>query len=650
MYRYRKLPLSSITPEGVMKAQLRAQLDGLSGHMDELFPDVGLNSAWLGGNGEAWERGPYFLTGLVPLAFLTRDPWALARMDIWIGAILAGQRADGDFGPESNPDWWPRFVVLKTLAGYYRAKEDGRVIDFLDRYFRFMYENLDDRPLRFWAHARGLEAMEAIELLYSRRPLPYLEALVEKLRSYTLDYFTLFGSFPYDRKTSAYLPKTLFRAAKGITLLLERRKKTSARGRQADRAAILRENARRTNRLFLGTHGVNLAMAFKYPATYGAFTGKTELCALSRKGYESVYRFHGNSTGLFSCDEHLMGTSPVQGIELCAAAEMMYSLEEIGRVTGEAWAFELLEFIAYNAFPAMFTPDMTAHQYVQQPNQSASDRNRRPFYDTDKWANTFGVAPNFGCCAANMHAGFPLFSGYMAIAHEKGIAFPVYGACTVRTEWNGGPLEIEERGEYPFGDRILFRVKEAEGEVELHFRPVSCAAFSIRKDGVEMNPEATPEGMLKVPAKRGDEIEIRCPGTVNIVTNPDGSKSIRFGILLMALGLSEREIYLKGRRPFHDRGFASSEPFVRTPLSEDGDVCVKDLVREPVGRLPFASAPVRLIVEGREIRGAGIRHHSARIPLPEAHVLREKTEMELVPYGTARLRISHFPVPRGDSG
>ena len=67
------LPLSAIRPAGWLRAQLQLQADGLSGHLDETWPDVGPNSGWLGGSGESWERGPYFLDGLTPLAYLLGD-------------------------------------------------------------------------------------------------------------------------------------------------------------------------------------------------------------------------------------------------------------------------------------------------------------------------------------------------------------------------------------------------------------------------------------------------------------------------------------------------------------------------------------------------------------------------------------------------
>src|ERR1700750_2012708 len=43
------LPLGEIVPSGWLQRQLRIQADGLGGHLDETWPDVGANSGWLGG-------------------------------------------------------------------------------------------------------------------------------------------------------------------------------------------------------------------------------------------------------------------------------------------------------------------------------------------------------------------------------------------------------------------------------------------------------------------------------------------------------------------------------------------------------------------------------------------------------------------------
>ena len=66
---YAELPIGAIKAEGWLRDQLVRQKDGMTGHLDELYREVvGPDNAWIGGEGDTWERGPYWLDCLVPLA------------------------------------------------------------------------------------------------------------------------------------------------------------------------------------------------------------------------------------------------------------------------------------------------------------------------------------------------------------------------------------------------------------------------------------------------------------------------------------------------------------------------------------------------------------------------------------------------------
>ena len=154
------LPLGAIRPAGWLRRQLQVQADGLTGHLDEFWPDLGPNSGWLGGSGESWERGPYFVDGLVPLAYLLNDE-ALDRE----GASVDGMDAhasgpDGRIGPVKNTDWWPNMVMLKALTQYQEATGDARVIPAHATVLRVSPAERDERPLESGRSSLGRRARQ----------------------------------------------------------------------------------------------------------------------------------------------------------------------------------------------------------------------------------------------------------------------------------------------------------------------------------------------------------------------------------------------------------------------------------------------------------------------------------------------------------
>src|SRR6267142_3974284 len=147
---FNMLPLATVKPKGWLLDQLRIQANGLSGHLDEFWPDLGNNSGWLGGKGESWERGPYFLDGLVPLAYQLQDQKLIGKAERWVNWTLQHPQANGMIGPAKNDDWWPRIVMLKVLTKYQEATRDARVIPLMERYFAFQASEMPKRQLRDW--------------------------------------------------------------------------------------------------------------------------------------------------------------------------------------------------------------------------------------------------------------------------------------------------------------------------------------------------------------------------------------------------------------------------------------------------------------------------------------------------------------------
>ena len=163
---YIGLPLGSIHARGWLEEMLLRQASGATGHMDTLYPEVmGERNGWLGGDGDQWERGPYWIDGLLPLAYILDDDALKAKVQPWVEWALSSQREDGYFGPakdypyepglqrDNSADWWPRMVMLKILQQYWSATQDERVIDFMSAYFRYQLETIHCVDL-----AQGLKA------------------------------------------------------------------------------------------------------------------------------------------------------------------------------------------------------------------------------------------------------------------------------------------------------------------------------------------------------------------------------------------------------------------------------------------------------------------------------------------------------------
>ena len=168
---YIELPLGTIKAEGWMQEQLLRMKNGMTGHLDQIYEQVmGPRNGWLGGDGDVWERGPYWIDGLLPLAYLLNDQTLIEKVKPWIEWTLNSQKPNGYFGPDTDRaperglqrdnsrDWWPKMVMLKVMQQYYSATGDARVLDFFTKYFKYQLAELPKTPLghwTFWGEMRG---------------------------------------------------------------------------------------------------------------------------------------------------------------------------------------------------------------------------------------------------------------------------------------------------------------------------------------------------------------------------------------------------------------------------------------------------------------------------------------------------------------
>jgi len=179
-------------------------------------------------------------------------------------------------------------------------------------------------------------------------------------------------------------------------------------------------------------HGVNKAMALKTSAIWSLLSGEPGDRDAILTALEVLDRYHGQPNGMFSADEHYAGRDPSEGTELCAVVEAMFSIEQSLAARGGVALADRLERIAYNALPATLSADMWSHQYDQQANQVLCSLNRRRWVSNGPESNLFGLEPNFGCCTANLHQGWPkLVASLWMASPDDGLAAVAYGPSKV---------------------------------------------------------------------------------------------------------------------------------------------------------------------------------------------------------------------------
>jgi DUF1680 family protein len=612
------LPLGSVRPAGWLRKQLQIQASGLGGHLDETWADVGPNSGWLGGTGESWERGPYFVDGLLPLAYLLDDDRLKAKAQKYVEWTLTHQAENGMIGPASNQDWWPRMVMLKALTQYEEVTGDPRVIPLMSRYFAYQLSALPGRPLQDWGRFRWQDNALSVIWLYNRTGDPKLLELVRLLHTQGFDWQANFADFKFTRPVT---PESI---------------------------KLSEHNG--LNETSLASHGVNNGQAIKAAPVWSIVTGKEA----DRRGIDQMLaaldRYHGLPNGMFSCDEHLAGRNPSQGSELCTVVETMFSLEQSLAILGDARLGDRLERIAFNALPGTFTDDMWAHQYNQEPNQVEVSLHRKPWTTDGPESNIYGLEPNFGCCAANFHQGWPKFAASLWMAsHDDGLVAAAYSPCEVQTSVGQTAVHIQEQTDYPFRGIVRILVNPvAPLDFPLRLRiPAWAQGTTIHVNGQSIE-SASSDGFARIDRtwKSGDLVEIQFPMLPRVTSGFQDSISIDRGPLVFSYPIGEDWVKLRTRGMTADwQVFPASQWNYALDVNE-GNAQRLAVAESPVGEIPFAlqEAPVKLEVVARKVP-AWRAVDGVADPVPQSPVASEELEekITLVPYAAAKLRITSFP-------
>lgn len=602
MKKWNYYTAKEIKPQGWMRRQLEIQAEGLSGNLDKVWRDV-RDSAWIGGGAEGWERVPYWLDGFVPLAYLLENDDLIARAKKYIDAIISYQRPSGWICPcpdEKIPtyDTWAVQLISKVLVVYYECSGDERIPAVVYKIMKNYYELLSNNTISLfkWGKSRWFEGFVALNFLWENYKEDWIIELAKILKAQGLDYERI---SPLWKR-----PVDLWRHE---------------------------------------THIVNMTMMLKHEAISCDLLG-TEYTDSAERLYTMLKEYNGTPVGIFTGDECLSGLSPIQGTELCSVVEQMYSYEWLFAYTGDKKWAERLELLAFNALPATISDDMWTHQYDQMSNQIACQRfpSKSIFGTNNGDAHLFGLEPHFGCCTANFNQGWPKLALSTFVYNGNTVLSALPIPSSLRTD----DLSVTLQTNYPFENSFKYTV-ESKKDITFKIR-IPSFAKDIKLGGKTIDYRE--ELSFEIKANDAMIIELEFTTLPVLVDRPHDLKSVRCGSLVFSLPISfEKKMYeyeLKGverKYPYCDYEYIPTSEWqygLSSPFFK--------LEQRNVSDIPFSSITPPVVLKAEVVRipwGLEPRYETVCAKVPESRTpVGEAKEIELYPYGCAKLRMTELPL------
>jgi hypothetical protein len=472
---FQPLPLGAITPRGWLRDQLRANLDGITGHLDQLVPelvvhddiygrdrlsptlrdkDVGAlgvpeadRAQWLWWNSETQSN---WWDGFIRTAVLLGDASALARAEAQVDRLLATQDADGYLGiytpalrdaPNGeNGELWAKASALRYLLAWYDHTQRHDVLHAVQRAVDELMTRLPigasqpfrtDRP-DTCGLTHGLMLSDVLERLYD-----------------------LTG----DARYAAYLV-FLYRAFSAEPLAEDARLGTLLDPTQP----------------FAG-HGVHTYEHLRALAAAYQCTGQDEfaraLDAYQQKLAPCLLPSGGPIGDEFIQRRDATATTGTRGYETCSLQELLHSYASCFAKTGDATWGDAMERLFFNAAQGARHPDGRGIAYLTSDDVFALT-GALNHEATDPAQTRYRYSPVHReaavCCVPNAGRIAPTYVQHMWMRAGEALVATLLGPGVVRTIIAGHTVQVESDTVYPEGDTVHFTITGAVAGLTLHVR------------------------------------------------------------------------------------------------------------------------------------------------------------------------------------
>ncbi|MFA6127193.1 MAG: beta-L-arabinofuranosidase domain-containing protein [Bacteroidales bacterium] len=550
------LRFGEIRPTGWIREQMDRDLDGFTGHLDELAPDLILRDDIYGKNrltkrdknkdvgnikeGADWEiqylwwnseSQSNWRDGYIRQAILTGAEEHLRKVSAYLGHILSTQDSNGYLG-----------IYDKNLRYHFNG-ENGEL----------------------WAKATLLRGMLACYESGTGNSDVLLNSIEQAVNDVMVNY-PLNGSDPFKADISfAGICHGLV-----FTDVLDRLHQLTGKREYLDYAVFLYRNYS-SHKLMeedicldnilnpaykLKGHGVHTYEHLRTLTVAYFATGDPQLknaLDIYLRRIDTVTTPSGGPVG----DEWIGGRkadATETGYEYCSIHELLDSYTLLLQKSGKPAYGDKVEGLFFNAAQGARHPEESSIAYLKSDNSYAMIG---PLNDTVpvKRQTRYKYSPVHQdvavCCVPNAGRIGPYFVKSMWMRDSEGLAALLYGPCELNTKFNGRQIGITEETAYPYDFRIRFTISlEKPQRFTLKFRQPSWATgFRMDQDYRIRN------GFIEIRKTWNNGDEIVLDFVPQIVAKKDRSKGtyFTFGPLVLALPiegtpLMGREYALPGFR------------------------------------------------------------------------------------------------------
>lgn len=638
------IPLSpgTVTPTGWIKDWAEDAANGITGHLDEYtatFAEAwkahGFEARGVGPDGTGWplEQASYWLDGAVRLAYILKDTALINKVSTRLDYVVNGVLNGG----ESFIYWKNNKGVLIDTISTNRSRGRNRT----------SFNN--------WAHSHMGRALVAYYQATHDKKI--LQALVKVYKQFPVgDLWPNFstdvsGACNIDAMMETYLmsgDKTI------LDSILSFSNRSSYKS-VADRWS--------KGDLTPG-HDVIYYEDIRVPALLYTWTGnKTDLDA-SLKAIEWGEKMNLLPVGICSGEEWHAGIGATRNIETCNVAASEWTFLWMLRITGDKSYADRIEKIFFNAGSAPVDREFKTMCYYQSLNRYSStlpgEEPRAPGKNAYKFTR---IGHEVLCCVGNLTRVIPNYIMNMWMATmDHGLVATLYGPCKVHTRVADNiSVDIDCQTSYPFEELINMTVNpEKDIEFPLYLRvPEWCQNPEIKVNGTAIDAKQGGSEFIKVSRlwKKNDKIILHFPMNVKVVkgretpypqisyfdryhkmakdtTINNPYECVYYGPLLFSLAIPDED---------PNKEMPNAKFNYALDVNSNSVANQIEVIRQAMpGKWNWSlDPPIQLRVKAKEFDWEPTENQ----PLPKELVKGKiSTQINLVPYGCTKFRVTMFPV------